>query len=103
MMKTLKLMIGLLIACSASAFAGDLTPARRKHSVTCMPTYKRQSMILQLIPQTIVCASVVMVCFIGLHSMRILQFFTHFIARLSKLVTTKLPTSVNRLLSLQMR
>ena len=30
MMKTLKLMIGLLIACSASAFAGDLTPAQEK-------------------------------------------------------------------------
>lgn len=29
-MKTLKLMIGLLIACSASAFAGDLTPAQEK-------------------------------------------------------------------------
>lgn len=29
-MKTLKLIIGLLIACSASVFAGDLTPAQEK-------------------------------------------------------------------------
>lgn len=64
-MKTLKIIISLLIAFSASAFAGDLTPAQKEAQLKLYNYLQKKSMSHRSTHQTIAYVSVVAEYFIG--------------------------------------